>query len=94
MKTRTPIKPVEVRARHYWPHLSALFACFLLAGTLEYHDAVAQAEHAEEVARKLDAEFAECLRGEWREVTEQGVHLGCLPVQRWDPKNRTTGVKK
>jgi hypothetical protein len=89
VKTRTPIKPVEVSARHYWPHLVALLLCFLVVGALEYRDALAQAAHAERVAQRLDKEFAACLRGEWRAVTEQGAHLGCMPVQVWRERNKS-----
>jgi len=93
MKLRYPIRDLHVmeKRKTYIPHLLVVLLGWSMVMTWDYRD---QKLHAEEVARKLDTEFAECLRGEWREVTEQGVHLGCLPVQRWDPKNRTTGVKK
>ena len=74
MKTRTRVKPVEVTAKHYWPHLAGLLACFLLAGTLEYRDAKAAAQQAEQ-------QFIECLRGEWKYVTEEGDEIMCYPVE-------------
>jgi hypothetical protein len=51
-------------------------------------DYVEQGRAAIERAARIDAEFTDCLRGEWRAVTEQGVEIGCMPVERnpWSKK--------
>lgn len=74
MKYRNPIKPVIVTRKHYWPHLAGVLMCVILAGSLEYRDAKAAAEEAEQ-------QFIECLRGEWKTTTEQGDEIMCYPVE-------------
>jgi len=81
------IRPVRVTESRwaYIPHLLAIALCWALAMTLDYHD---QAAEANERAARIDREFTACLRGEWRAVTEQGVELGCWPVERNEPLRR------
>lgn len=77
----TQIKPVRVvEARQtYITHLLAVALLWALAMTFDYRD---QAAVAEARAERIDAEFTDCLKGKWREVTEQGVELGCMPVEQ------------
>lgn len=90
MKVRTPITPLVVTRKSYLPHLLAIALLWSAAMTFDFYD---QKNHAEDVARRLDSEFASCLRGEWRETTEQGVQLACLPVERFDPKTEMSAKK-
>lgn len=87
----TPInrlKVVEDR-KSYVPHMLAIALLWSLAMTLDYRD---QAAAANARAARMDAEHTACLRGEWRAVTEQGVELGCLPVEINEPPRRREHV--
>lgn len=76
----TPIRSVSVvdSRKTYLPHLLIVALLWSLAMTMDYHD---QAAAAEARAQTAEREFVACLRGQWRAVTEQGVELGCMPVQ-------------
>lgn len=80
MKTRTPIRDLRVveTRQTYLPHLLAIACLWLLAMSMDYADAAAQAHQR---ATRINAEHTACLQGKWRAVTAQGVELGCLPVQ-------------
>lgn len=85
MKTRNPIRDLRVieKRKSYLPHLLAIACLWLLAMTMDYND---QAAAANERAEYIDKEFTDCLRGDWRAVTEQGVELGCMQVVTNVPK--------
>lgn len=85
MSTIRPVRVVDKRTT-YLPHLLAVALLWALAMTLDYHD---QAAAAHERAERIDREFTACLRGQWRAVTEQGVEIGCMPVERNEPRKRT-----
>lgn len=88
MKIRTPIRDlliVEKRKSHI-PHLLAVACLWLLASSMDYAE---QAAAAEERAARIDAEFTSCLRGEFRAVTEEGVEIGCMPVQVNTPRKKS-----
>jgi hypothetical protein len=78
---------VVTKRSTYYPHLLAVLALWALAMTLDYHD---QAAAANERAARIDKEFTACLKGQWRAVTDQGVELGCMPVQTNEPKRKRT----
>ena len=82
----TPIRPMIIRERSRWryvPHALAIVCLWLTAMTMDYHD---QTQAAEERAARMNAEHTACLRGEWRAVTAEGIEIGCLPVETFDPK--------
>lgn len=84
----TPIRNLRVveSRKTYIPHLLIIALLWSLAMTMEYHD---QAEQAREAAAQADKQFVSCLRGEWRAVTEQGVEIGCMPVQMNEPLRKS-----
>lgn len=88
MKIRTPIRDLRVVEKRttYIPHLLAIACLWLLAMSMDAHD---QAAMEAERAARIDAEFTACLRGEFRAVTQEGVEIGCLPVQINHPRKQS-----
>ncbi len=86
MKVRNPIRDLRVveKRKTYIPHLLAIACLWLLAMSLSYSEEI---EQEKERAIRIDREFTQCLRGEWRVVTEEGAHLGCMPVQIWEERH-------
>ncbi len=88
MYLRTKIRPLLVmeKRKSYIPHLLAVLLGWSLAMTLDFYD---QKRAAEERYAEVDMALTQCFKGEWRTTTEDGVEWGCLPVQRFDPKNKS-----
>lgn len=83
----TPIRPMQIIesepiGKRYWLHLAVIAALVALVHTMEYAEAMRmEAENNAARASKIDREFTQCLRGEWREKTVEGDEIGCMPVE-------------
>lgn len=88
MKIRTPIRGLRVveKRKTYIPHL--LFVALVWVASMNEDYAIEAAQEAERAAR-IDAEHTACLRGEWRAVTQEGVEIGCMPVQTNHPRKQS-----
>lgn len=68
--TPTPIPRLIIERRTYWKHLAILGILWAVVMTMDSH---------EEKARVADIsdQFAQCLNGTWRGVTESGEQMKC-----------------
>lgn len=91
MKFRNPIRRMAVveKRKTYIPHLLTVLLGWSLAMTMDYNS---QLHEAEEKYHEVDRAFTECLRGNWKTVTPDGVEWGCMEVQKFDPRNRSKGT--
>ena len=84
----------SVRLRHgmFWPgrfpafpwrSLFTCLACALTYGGIAYVDDLEAREQI--MAERWSGQFAQCLNGTWRGVSEDGVQIACMPAEAFDP---------
>lgn len=70
----TPIKPMIVTEKHYWPHIAAIACLWASAMTMDYYD-------QKNTAQEATAQMVACLNGTYRATTESGDKVACMKAE-------------